>query len=246
MTNRDRFLWGLLGGFAVICVKIIGPDIAVVKSLFFSSNGAEIAFYLLISAITVFLGGISGLFSKETEPLRMLAFAAAFPALVSTYTAPERIPSGANPAAAPAVGSAPVNAASLGFGIVPAAQAQTTDSQLVCDEGSFTEQFSKAARDYFSNQTQNTDYSVVVGSEQDFDSAKALADAYARNSGDLEIYVGCRKPDNPYFPVIAGPTTDVETAATIMGEIIGEGWAPPDTYLSNYAYRQPIYEAKTE
>lgn len=206
------------------------------------SNGAEIAYYVLISAITVFLDGISGLFSKETEPLRILAFAAAFPALVSTYTAPERIPSGANPATAPAVGSAPVNTASLGLGIVSAAQAQTTDSQLVCDEGSFTEQFSKAACDYFSNQTQNTDYSVVVGSEQDFDRAKALADAYARRSGDTEIYVGCRRPGNPFFPVIAGPATDAGTAATFMGE----GWAPPDTYLSNYAYRKPVYEAKTE
>jgi hypothetical protein len=246
MTNRDRFLWGLLGGFAVICVKIIGPDIEVVKSLFFLSNGAEIAFYGLISAITIFLGGISGLFSKETEPIRMLAFAAAFPALVSTYTAPERIPSSANPTTAPAERSAPANAASLVLGIVSAAQAQITDSDLICDEGSFTEQFSKAARDYFSSQSQDTGYSVVVGSEQDFDQAKALADAYARNSGDFEIHVGCRKPDNPYFPVIVGSTTDVETAAKIMGEIIGEGWAPSDTYLSNYAYRKPIYEAQTE
>lgn len=246
MTNRDRFLWGLLGGFAVICVKIIGPDIEVVKSLFFLSNGAEIAFYALISAITIFLGGISGLFSKETEPIRMLAFAAAFPALVSTYTAPERMPSSANPTTAPAERSAPANAASLDFGIVSVAQAQIAGGTLICDEGSFTEQFSKAARDYFSNPSQNTDYTVVVGSEQDLDRAKALADAYARKSGDREIYVGCRKPDNPYFPIFVGGSTDVGTAATIMGEIIGEGWAPSDTYLSNYAYRVPIYEAKTE
>ncbi|WP_340162353.1 hypothetical protein [uncultured Hoeflea sp.] len=246
MTNRDRFLWGLLGGIAVICVKMIGPDIEVVKSLFLVSNGAEIAFYGLISAITIFLGGISGLFSKETEPIRMLAFAAAFPALVSTYTAPERTPLSTAAPASPAERSAPANAASLDLGFVSAARAQVGDAELVCDEGSFTQQFTKAARDYFSNQTRETTYSVVVGSEQDFERAKAKADAYARDAPDVEIYVGCRKPGNPYFPVFIEAGADVEKAALLMGEVIGEGWAPADTYISSYAYRTPIYTAKPE
>lgn len=243
MTNRDRFLWGLLGGVAVICVKVIGPDIAVVKSLFLVRNGAEIAFYGLISAITIFLGGISGLFAKETEPLRMLAFAAAFPALISTYTAPERIPSSANPAA-PTEASRPANAASLALGFVSVAHAQPANGKFTCDEGSFAEQFSRAAGAYFSNKVATGTFAVVVGSEQDFNRAKALADAYARSSGGREIYVGCRKPDNPFFPIIVGGSTDMQTASTLMGEVIGEGWAPSDTYLSNYAYRAPIYEAK--
>ena len=246
MTNRDRFLWGLLGGIAVICVKIIGPDIEVVKSLFLVSNGAEIAFYGLISAITIFLGGVSGLFSKETEPIRMLAFAAAFPALVSTYTAPERTPLSTPPTAPSAERSGPANAASLDLGFVSAAQAQVIGSELVCDEGSFTQQFSKAARDYFSNQPQDSTYAVVVGSEQDLERAKALADTYARDAGDFGIFVGCRKPGNPYFPIFLEAGTDVEKAATLMGEIIGDGWAPPDTYISSYAYRKPIYAAKPE
>lgn len=241
MTIFHRFLWGLLAGLAVICVKFVGPDNAVVKALVLTANQGEIVFYALVSFVTIMLGGISGVFAKEVEPGRILVFCAAFPALVSTASAPERIPASTAidvRAERPATGGS-----TLGFGIISSAYAANDPPGLICDEGSFVRQFNAAAKSYFNKPLQNPTFAVVVGSERSFDLAKLRADDFARRSTKYRITVGCRKPDVAYFPIMVGEPVDIQTAADIKGEVIGQGWAPSDTYLSNYAYRTVIYKA---
>ena len=244
MPVYQRFIWGLLAGIAVICVKIIGPDKIVVKEYIFLGNSGEITFYIFLSFVTIFLGGISGLFSKSTEPAQILVFCAAFPALVTTAFNPERMPQNSSTSETAAY-DIPSPTLSGIFNFVAAASAQPVaqDVQLVCDEGDFLKQFGEAAKTYFSNQSEAEIFSVVVASEKNLDQAILLADEYARKIDKFEIQVGCRRPNNPYFPVIIGGTTDLLTASEIKGEIIGAGLAPRDTFISNYSYRKPVYQA---
>lgn len=246
MSYFQRFMWGLLAGVAVVIVKMLGPDSIVIKEFLTSFNRGGIAFYAVISVLTVILGGISGLFAKGTEPTQILVFCAAFPALVTTASTPERVaPNSDLPNTTAQISPFDPPAVGWNLKLVSSAMAQQTQEgkNLVCDEGSFTQQFTNAAKSYFSNQLQTDNYAVVIGSVQDFDQAKVMADRYARQSGRYNVYVGCRKPGNPYFPIIVGNSGNLQTAAEIKGEIIGEGWAPEDTYFSNYAYRTLIYDA---
>ncbi|MBP1852661.1 hypothetical protein [Rhizobium halophytocola] len=236
MALYQKFLWGLLAGLALICVKIIGPDGDYVKSLI-SANAAEWVFYSILSLITIFLGGLSGLFCKESEPARILVFCASFPALLSAATSQTRqeIPA---PSARPAEARL---APTLDIGLVTPAFAQNPANDGVCLEGSFVSQIGKAAQDYFSAASATKSYSVVIASSAKFEDAKSKADHFAQLAGSITVYVGCRKPGNAYYPIVAGPNTSQQEAATLMGRIIGEGWAPADSYISSYEYRTPIY-----
>lgn len=246
MTYFQKFMWGLLAGLAVVIVKALGPDSVVIRDFITSLKPGGIAFYAVISVLTVILGGISGLFAKGTEPTQVLVFCAAFPALVTTVSTPERIPSGGVLPNTQAQFS-PVDPPAIGWNLklVSSARAQQLQQgqKLVCDEGNFTRQFTNAAKSYFSNQLQTDNYAVIIASVQGFEQAKEMADRYARQSRKYNVYVGCRKPDNPHFPVIVGNPGNLQTAAEIKGETIGEGWAPESAYFSNYAYRTLIYDA---
>jgi len=245
MPHFSRFLWGLCAGFVVVLVKVIGVDANFIKPIVVSGNHGELSFYLLVSAGTVLLGGFSGLFSKSTEPMQILVFCASFPALVTTALSPDR----SSPPTGPIN---PVEKASLympsviEFDFISNAMAQTTavNSRLVCDEGSFSKQFKSAAKTYFGMESKIKSTAVIIASEDSFERAKSIADTFAERTDNYDIYVGCRKPGNPYFPVIVGKPTDFQTAAEVKGEIVGEGWAPTDTYLSNYAYRETIYRSQ--
>ena len=243
MPLYKRFLWGLLAGIAVICVKLLGPDIEHFRSLVLTGNMGETVFYGLISAITVFLGGVSGLFSKDSDPSRILIFCASFPALVTTAFAPDRIPANINPdrPAEQAEYRGPKFALPSPISV---ARAQDLANEGFCDEGSFISQFTKAATEYFaSNRLEANSYVVIVGSTTDFSEAKSIADGFAERTDRFPVYVGCRKPGNDYFPIVIGEPSNAETAAGIKGLITGEGWAPADSYISSYQYREPIYIA---
>lgn len=239
-----RFIWGMLSGVAVVLVKAIGPDMTVIKEFFLTGNGGEFAFYIFVSGVTIMLGGLSGLFARERDPLRVLAFCAAFPALVTTYTSPPRLGPDANKHQT-IEEVTQQKAAYSSFNFITSVQAQDlSNTSLVCDEGTFSEQFAQAAKTYFKNEYPSDSFAVVVGSEKDFEVAKQKANTYTRQSKKYAINVGCRRSGNPYFPIMVGNSTDYETALVIKGEVIGEGWAPSDTYLSNYPYRKIIYESR--
>jgi hypothetical protein len=244
MTLFQRFAWGIVAGFAIVCVKFLGPDAEYVQRIISTLNIGHVTFYVVVSLVTILLGGISGLFSQDKEPLRILVFCAAFPATVS--------------AALPGAGSRETGAqpteenraAELAsptqfrtFDLIVARAWAASDDIGVCDEGGFASKFSQAAKEYFSDPVDDTTYSVIVGSETDLTEARHLADEFAQRADGLPVTVGCRKPGNPYYPVVVGGVSDLETAAEIKGRVIGEGWGPQDAYLSNYPFRKPIYQA---
>lgn len=246
MPMLHKFLWGLLAGLAVVCVKIIGPDVEHVQSLFIAGTIAAIAFYAFISLITIVLGGISGLFSKDNEPARLLIFCASFPALISTALAPQRVaqdvPTDLAYVSQGYEADAPSEVATS-LRLVGAAHAQNPDDGSpeghICDEGGFGEQFLKAARDYISP-TDAASYVVIIASTTDFDEAVAITDRVG-DEVELPVGVGCRRPGNEFYPVIVGKTGSLAEASETLGFVEAQDWVMDPPYLSNYPHRVVIY-----
>lgn len=242
MTMKQRFLWGCLAGLTIVFVKIIGPDNDHVRSLFGNIYSADVSFYLFISVITVFLGAISGLFTKEQEPVKILLFCASVPALLSTFTAEQRdtIPQPqSNQDRADFISESTGNGA-LGF-IVSPAFADTEEN--VCSEGSAFSKFQTSAQNYLSGSktAQRPYYAVVAASTKSLDKAKEIAAEIKQANEDWAPYVGCKKPGNQYYPIIVGSIGDQVSAAQLKGQFDAAGVLDQESYVSYYQYRKPIY-----
>ncbi|MEM6846898.1 MAG: hypothetical protein AAF580_02355 [Pseudomonadota bacterium] len=239
MEYKARFLWGLLAGVAVVCVKVIGLDQTHIRSLFIAGTLGAVAFYLFQSIITIILGGISGLFSDEKTPAKLLVFCASFPALISTALAPEKSADSVSE-----VDRASVTQPVFG-GLVPKAPAQQVSDPTVCNEGRFFQQFSKAAREFWDRQPADESWWAVAYSIPDLEQAttraEELSEALQESGIALEVNVGCRRPGNEFYPVIVGQMSDQARAAEVAGILEGAQILPHKPYLSNYAWRTPIH-----
>ncbi len=241
MPIGRRFLWGVLAGVAIVCVKIIGPDQDHVRSLFLTGVTGAIAFYVFISCITVTLGGISGLFAEEKKPQKMLIFCASLPAIVSMALGTERESQTTGDADMIALYSQDTH--ELGGMIISGAYAEEQSDDGVCDEGTFLEQFTDAANRYLTRAQASETYRVIVASEPDFERAGTIAEALADRLSDadinLQVSVGCRRPGNIYYPVIVGEDGSQSQARQIQG-ILSNAGVSTDSYLSNYAWRSNL------
>lgn len=258
MTMIERVLWGLLAGLAIVLVKILGPDEQFFRSLLVPQDGgasedlaAELIFYFIISVITVLLGGIAGAFAKENDKTRILLFAVSFPALLTTMTAQKRDAVGNIGAlaqsdlveASPASQMANLSPMSL---IISKAYAIDQDV-TTCVEAGFGTKILQSAAKYLGGRSNASEkiYAVVIASTKDLNQAKEIANEALLNT-DLQVYVGCKRPGNEYFPVIVGETTNQFDANELKGivteqRLLSDGSEP---YISSYAYRTSIYDAR--
>ncbi len=244
MLIAERLMWGSLAGGAIVLVKIVGPDRDYVYSLFASAATPDIAFYIFISVVTMLLGLVSGAFSNEPDRVKLLLFCASVPGLLSTATGQLREPALGLPPAASEHAEADYQGAEgervwLSSVIVSSARAQTGDESHVCSEGSFIQQFSLSAKNYFSGE--RPQYSVIVWSTRSFDEAKGLADELSEEPGDWQATVGCRRPNNDYYPVMIGTGMTQIEAATLLGQFVEAAPRSEKPYLDNYPYRDSIY-----
>ncbi len=236
MSLTERVSWGLLAGAAIVLVKIIGPDREYVHALFTpSALSSDVAFYAFISAITVLLGTISGVFSNERDRVKLLLFCASVPALLSTATGQLREPTTMPGVADSQAGASP----SLSF-IITSAYAQTGDNLNVCDEGSFLQQFSQSAKSYLGG-SGSQDYAVIVSSTKNLDEAKGTTNSLAASPSHWNATVGCRRPGNDYYPVMIGNGMTQVDAARMIGKFVEANPGSEAPYLDNYPYRKVIY-----
>ncbi|MDF2369737.1 MAG: hypothetical protein P1V21_02980 [Rhizobiaceae bacterium] len=246
MTMKQRVFWGFLAGLTIVLVKIIGPDQSYLRSLFYQISSVDLVFYIFISIVTIVLGAISGLFSKEHEPVKLLLFCASVPALLSTFTGERReaIPLQAPAATENRASADGINRPSM---FITSAHAQTLNQTLrqkhVCNEGSFTQRFTQSAQQYLTGKSNArlADYSVVVSSTPDFDKAKRIATQIFTKDKAWAPYVGCRKPGNANYPVIIGPPTSEVEAAEWKGRFEEAQVMPGSAYLSYYEFRKPVF-----
>ena len=82
---------------------------------------------------------------------------------------------------------------------------------------------------------------MVVWSTKNLATAKQIAGKVAKSSDQWHVSVGCRRPGNPYFPVMVGTKTTEVEAAELLGRFQEAGILAEKPYLSAYPFRQPIY-----
>lgn len=253
MLTRERIAWGFLAGFAIVLVKILGPDEEYVKSFLISNANnaegiklAEILAYGFISIVTILLGGIAGAFTKENDKTRILLFAVSFPALLTTVTAQKREPIGLNIAqiSEPQDYRHAENWLSQNW-IISSAHAQEILGE-VCVEESLTSKILQSTIKYISGSKSNEDtiYRLVIASKKDLAAAKEIANKISLKT-EYSVSVGCKRPESSFFPVYIGDTKDQKNILEFKGEITAQKLlAPPDEpYVSAYKYSKEIYEA---
>ena len=244
MTSRKRVFLGFAAGFILVLVKILQPDQEYVRSLFSGADASDIAFYIFLSIITICLGGASGLFSSENEPMKVLVFCASVPALISTASSVNRTPASLSaPTEARVNVDAPVRSG-FSINLISSAHAQTSTVSHVCVEEGFVGKFATSAGKYLTG-SRNSDlpnYAVVVASVKDFQKAKSMADNIARSNRDMQPWVGCRRPGNPYYPVAIGQMGIEKNAYQWKARFEAAGIMNIKPFLSNYSYRRIIYK----
>jgi hypothetical protein len=129
------------------------------------------------------------------------------------------------------------------FSVIGVARAQGVSADYICDEGGFVSQFATSAKEYLTGETgsNSLQYHVVVWSTKSLDTAKQVAGKVAESSDQWHASVGCRRPDNPYFPVMLGAKTNQVEAAKLLGRFQEAGILTEKPYLSAYPFREPIY-----
>lgn len=242
MSIRSKFLWGSLAGVVIVLVKILGQDRVFVRSLFEGETLGGIGFYIFISLITIFLGAISGLFSQEKEPVKLLIFCASVPALLTTVTTEQR---------GPAINSAPpkvqADQASIDqlflLNFIAPAYAQAKNKKNVCNETGFFKNFTQTGVQYLTGtKTSELPYfAVVVASTKDFEEAKSIADKIYQKDKSFAPFVGCKRPGNDYYPVIIGEIGEQVSSAQWVGRFEEANILSQTPYLSFYEHRAPVY-----
>lgn len=240
---KAKLFWGALAGILIVLVKILGPDKIFVQSLFEGAATGGIAFYVFISAITILLGTISGLFSKEKEPVKLLIFCASVPALLTTVTTEQREPAATGSTSAPAVDRAQLDTPMLPPLLISTAHAQSADKSHECNEGTFFQNFTQTGAQYLSGAKRSNQpfYAAVVASTQNYEEAKSIADKIYRQNKNFAPFVGCKRPGNANYPVIVGQIGTQAAAAEWIGRFEEAGILNAKPYLSFYEHRSPVY-----
>jgi hypothetical protein len=246
MPIFHRAAWGFLAGLLIVLLKIQGPDQSYVRSLFSSYELMDAVFYVFISLVTISLGLISGLFSKEREPVKLLVFCASIPALLSTATSEQRE---AFPVSLTEINSASIvdqidHLDMISFpSFISSAHAQTESSEYICVEDNFLVRFSNSAQRYVTGESYSNlpFYAVVAASTTDFELAKEISKKIFDENAAWAPFVGCRRPGNDYFPIIVGNIGTKTEAIEQKTRFEEESVLPFLPELSFYEYRTKIF-----
>ncbi len=249
MSMIKRLSLGLLAGLLIVLVKIIGPDQEYISSIIEASSSEKIFSYAFISLATVTLGAISVIFTKEKDPRKLLFFCASVPAMLSTYTGEVRDKLPIDSQGASIVNQS-INRAAINDNFQPSIFSSTAFAQTAganqdneCVEPSFFSKFSQSTQQYLTGQkyANKPYYNVIVASTKNYEEAKGIALQIFEKNKSWTPYVGCRRPDNPYYPVVIGPSNTQVEAAAWKGKFEQSKIMPETPYLSFYQYRQPIF-----
>ena len=197
----DKILISVFAGVAPIATKYLARDSGTpIEELY--------SIYLSTGACLVFLAAVMCYLSKETDRMKMFMLAVSAPALISNMSAESN-------------GYLPITdsnlRASLPITVTTAAIASesVSDDMPVISIG-FTENvkryFGKASRDT----TDARKYWVIVLSTKDEEFAKRTAIKINQIQPELNAFVGLRRPNNEFYPVIIGDRSARDDADKLM------------------------------
>ena len=196
----DRVLISVFAGISPIATKYLARDSGTpIEELY--------SIYISTALCLVFLAAVMCYLSKETDRMKLFMLAVSAPALIS------------NMSAETAVYGAPSDSnlrASLPLTVVTSANASENvhDGLPVINIG-----FADNVKRYFGKSPKSADrrkYWVIVLSTKDEDFAKRTAIKINQVQPELNAFVGLRRPNNEFYPVIIGERSKREDADKLM------------------------------
>jgi hypothetical protein len=228
MNSLTRFFVGMIGGLVAACSKILALDISQLSTFLDQGNLSDLndlkVTIYIFTPILVFLGGVIAWATSEESRMKLLAIGCAAPAIVAPWTA-----------------ASPVEPLSA-FHLVPGSIVSTAFAQERKDSAAQSKFVTGVKVLFGITRPEDQKYWVIVGSHLELQSALEYAAALNSSDPDLQAFVGQRKPDNPYYPVIVGGQEaflSLAEAKALRDQASRSPLVPRDAYLSNYRDRTP-------
>ena len=230
----ERTAIGIMGGLAAAASKVIGLDAQIAAALvdwdMFSSAHELKVMILIHTPILMALGGMLAYMIEENVRIKVFAIGVSAPALITPWLS--------NPVVKPLD---EMRADSGWFELAPMAWAN--DQPGASTPTSSRLEGLEYLLKFNTSDDPSRRYWVIVGSHKDINEANKQVAAIKAAAPELQPFVGLRKENNPFYPVIIGGTRaflplkqarDLEKLATSLGDL-----APAGAYLSDYPNRVP-------
>lgn len=239
-----RALYGLAAGFTLVIVRIVTAEAQALSGFYHSQNWLDFGAMLIVFVGMVFLGALGGLFSDATSRHGILMYCAALPGILSTAVAAQQYdPPRKTITSGPASEVSKNDKGKLfEFSFISTARAQENielpANDHTCSEKYSFADFSTKVISRFSGEPLQT-YDLIVASKSDINAAFETARQLAEETG-LQFSVGCRMPNNEYYPVLVGQDLPLTSAFELKSEFLQRAPNSEKPYLSNYAFRTEI------
>ena len=234
MTGLSRIFVGLVGGFMAATSKILAVDVTRLGE--FVSSGMEtqsnelIGTLYVITPALMIMGAVVAWATDESNRVKLLAIGAPAPAIVAPWTG-----GAINSQISPADILQPTAAQGY-YSVISTAHAEGIQKS---PESNFV----KGVKNLLGiSKFEEKNYWVIVGSHKDKQEATAQATLMNQSNPELQAFVGLRKPENPYYPVIVGGTEaykPLSQAKILMEQATASPVVPDNAYLSDYKDRVP-------
>jgi len=212
-----RCVIGSLGGLAAVISKYLGQDHAYYLRLLDLEN-QQIKIdnlwlgYKIMGPSLLFLGALMAWASYENHRVKLLAIAVAAPALITTWA-----------------GGA-TSATKFAFNFVSPAIA--ADASVAVNENVTV---GNALKLFFGIGKDEERYRVVVGSYKDRTDAAIVAEKITKRDPSLKVFIGEKRPNNDFYPVIVGGYVPYSEAAKLKDRV-KDFSITPEPYLSPYRF----------
>lgn len=201
MSNAEKAILGVLGGFSAVLVKFLGQDYANVVAHASNLTADQLLAYKvgygLLTPILMFLGGFVAWISEEQKRIKIVALAVAAPAMITTWSGGQKLETGL-PVHAFLVSTAYAQSTAPARNALPPAY-----PDVVTEKGTW-QQIQSGIGVFFGYDKQPQRYWVIAGSYKDKDAAQQFADRINAEDKTLNAWVGIKLPGNDYYPVIVG------------------------------------------
>lgn len=239
MTNFQRCLVGGLGGLAAMLTKYLSQHHEKVAGLIENGQAdkalAIVLGLAIVGAILIFLGGLIGWASREEVPLKLIALGVSAPALVTTWAA--TAPPGSSVPKPESDRQALLQVEPSRGLIISTAQAANVRISFAPPIYAGATVLDGVKEALGVNRIEPR-YWVVVASMSSEDRAKQFAQKINEEDPTMRAFVGRRKPDNPFFPVIVGDFSEMPAAEALRQKALNLV-SIKEAYLSDYANRKP-------
>jgi hypothetical protein len=258
MSNIERIIIGLLGGFSAVLVKFLGQDFSTIHNNWMNLPPEQLVYYevgyIILTPILMFLGAVIAWASTdETKRLKLMAIAVAAPAIITTWSGGNKYHSdpeiGSAIYNATPVESRTINESAPSVGLLNITEFLQATSAHAIESENRSESVAKKVEQpttletikrgvgvFFGYGRDPKRYWVIVGSYKDRNDALTFAAKINQEAPELNAWVGAKIPPNEYYPVIVGSYNFFSDADNLRQRAL-ETNTISDAYLSPGAMR---------